>query len=171
MFRKHKHAPVKFTLRVKTLYGLCEKMGEGPDNMPMPTPRQRKETLVDAFTKDFRLAYDLLGGEYMEPFAEIGQIMEDHFDRERVSSSSSSNSDSTESSESSNGSAKSDSSNGGRKKKVAKSNKRKNKKSEYFKKMVRSPRRRPNKPNQQRNTLVPRKSALSMEDTFGETVV
>ena len=115
MFRKHKHAPVKFTLRVKTLSGLCKKMGEDLDNTPMPTPRQRKETLVDAFPKDFRLAYDLRGGEYMEPFAEIGQIMEDHFDRDRESSSSPSASDLTEISESSNGSTKSDGSNSGRK--------------------------------------------------------
>ena len=64
MFCKHEHAPVKFTLPMETLYGLCEKMDEDPDRTPMPTPRQRKEILVDAFPKDFRLAYDLRGGEY-----------------------------------------------------------------------------------------------------------
>ena len=67
------HAPVKFTLRVETLYLLCEKMDEDPGTKPMSTPRQRKETLVNAFPKDFRLAYDLCGCDYVESFAEIGQ--------------------------------------------------------------------------------------------------
>ena len=101
MFRKYEHAPVKFTLCMETLYGLCEKIDEDTDRISMPTPRKREETLVDAFPKDFSLAYDLRGGEFTESFAEIGEIMEDHFDRERESSSSSSDSDSTESSESS----------------------------------------------------------------------
>ena len=74
MFRKHEHAPVKFTLHMETLYGLCEKMDEDPGTTPMPTPRQRKETLVDAFLEAFCLAYDLRGGEYIEPFAEIERI-------------------------------------------------------------------------------------------------
>ena len=93
MFRKYEHAPVKLTLLMETLYGLCEKMDENPGRTPMPTansaPKERK--LVDAFPKDFRLAYDLCGVETTESFAEIGQIMEDHVDRERESSSSLSN--------------------------------------------------------------------------------
>ena len=93
MFRKHGHAPVKFTLCMETVYGLCEKIDEDTDRISMPTPRKREETLVDAFPKDFCLAYDLRGGEFTESFAEIGEIMEDHFDRERESSSSSSDSD------------------------------------------------------------------------------
>jgi len=115
IFRKYEHAPVKFTLRMETLYGLCEKSDEDPGRTPMPTSCQRKETLVDAFPEDFRLAYDIFGGEYTGSFAEIGQIMEDHFDRDRESSSSPSASDLTEISESSNGSTKSDGSNSGRK--------------------------------------------------------
>ena len=68
-------------------------------------------------------------------FAEIGQMMEDHFDRERESSSSLSDSNLMESSKSSHRSTNnSDIFNSGRKKKVSKSNKRKNKKSEYSKK-------------------------------------
>ena len=97
MFRKHEHAPVKFTLRMESLFGQCEKMDEDQGRTPMPTPRQRKETLADAFPKEFRLAYNLRKGEYTESFAEIGQIIEDHFDCERESSSSSSDSESTES--------------------------------------------------------------------------
>ena len=125
---------MKVTLCMETVYGLCEKMDKDPDSTLMPNPRQREEALVDAFPKDFRLAYDLCRGEFTESFAEIGEIMEDHFDRESESSSSSSDSDSTVSSESSNGSTKTDSSNCRRKKKIAKSNKRKNKKSECSKK-------------------------------------
>ena len=49
VFRKYEHAPVKFALRVETLYGLCKKMDADLSTMSMPTPRQRKETLVDAF--------------------------------------------------------------------------------------------------------------------------
>ena len=63
---------MKFTLPVETLYGLCEKMDEDLGTTPMPTPRQRKETLVDAFPKDYRLAYDLRRSDYVESFAEIG---------------------------------------------------------------------------------------------------
>ena len=58
-------------------------MNEEPDTTPLPTPRQRKDQLVDGFRKNFRLACDLRGGEYTEPFAKIGQIMEDHVDREK----------------------------------------------------------------------------------------
>ena len=46
--------------------------------------------------KDYRLAYDLRGSEFIESFAEIGQIMEDHFDRERETSSSSSDGESSD---------------------------------------------------------------------------
>ena len=83
---------MKFTLCVETLYGLCDKMDEDPNTTPMPTPRQKKEQLVNACPKDFRIAYDLREGEFTESFAEVGKNMEDHFDRERETSSSSSDS-------------------------------------------------------------------------------
>ena len=144
MFRKHEHAPVKFTRHMETLYGLCEKMDKDPSMTPMSTPRQRKETLVNAFLKDCCLVYELRGGEYTESFAETGKIMKDHFDHERESSSSSSSSDSTESSKSSNGSTNNrDSSNSERKKKIAKSNKRKNKRYEYSKKRGKTSKKTP----------------------------
>ena len=84
----------------------------------MPTLRQRKETLVDAFPKDFRLAYNLRGGEYTESFAEIRQTVADHFDRERESSSISSDGESSNNSKANRSSSNnSDSSSSGRKKK------------------------------------------------------
>jgi len=99
---------------------------------------------------NFWLAYDLCcivlycRGEFTEYFAEIGQIMEEHFDRERESSSSSSDSESSESGKSSNSSSNSSSSNSGRKKKKnGKSKKRKNKKTKYSKKKVKNPKKPP----------------------------
>ena len=83
IIRKYNHVPVKFTLCVKFLYGLCEKMNEDPGTTPIPTLRQKKKQLVDTFPKDFRLVYDIYGGDFTESFAEIGHIVEDHFDRER----------------------------------------------------------------------------------------
>ena len=49
-------------------------MDEDPNTTPMPTPRQKKEQLVNACPKDFRIAYDLREGEFTEPFAEVGKI-------------------------------------------------------------------------------------------------
>ena len=150
VFRKHEHAPVKFRLCMETLYGLCEKMDEDPGTTPILTPRQRKETLVDAFPKDYRLAYDLSGGDHVESFAEIGQIMEDHFDRERESSSSSRDSKSSGNSKANSSSSNnSDSFSSGRKKKNN-SKKHKNKKSKYSKKKDKKPKRHPPKPKKQR---------------------
>ena len=144
VLRKYEHDPVKFTLRVETLYGLCEKMDEDPGTTPMLTPCQRKETLVDAFPKDFRLTYDLRGGDYVESFAEIGQIMEDRFDRERESSSSSSDSESSGNSKANSSSSNnSDSSSSGRKKKNS-FKKHENKKSNS-KKKNKKPKKTPTK--------------------------
>ena len=136
---KFKHSPVKFTLRVETLYGILEQMDVDPGTTPMPTPRQKKEQLVDSFPKDYQLAYDLRGGEYDETFAKIGQIMEDHYDRENESDSSSSSSDSSSESEKSSDTSSGSDSSDSKKKKKHKSKKRKGKKGKKSRKERKKP--------------------------------
>ena len=94
MFRKHGRAPVKFTLCMETVYvRAVREDGRGPRQDAHTNSTSKEENTGRCLSEDFRLAYDLHGGEYTDSFAEIGQILEDHFDRERESSSSSSDSD------------------------------------------------------------------------------
>ena len=58
--------------------------------------------MVDTFREDFRIAYDLRRGEYTDSFTETVQIMEDHVDRERESSSNLSESEPPENSKTAN---------------------------------------------------------------------
>ena len=61
-----------------------------------------KEQLVDTFREDFRIAYDLCRDEYTDSFTENVQIMEDHVDRVRESSSNLSESEPPENSKTAN---------------------------------------------------------------------
>ena len=88
MYHKYSHTPVQFTQRVETLYAVLKQLDEDPGTTPMPTARQKKEYLVESFPKDYQEYYELRGGDYTESMAQIGQCMEDHFDRENESSSS-----------------------------------------------------------------------------------
>ena len=116
-FLKHEHTPWNLHF-VRKLYTCCaiSRMDEDPGTTPMPTLRQKKEQLVNAFSKDLWLTWDLCGGEYTDFFAGIGQTMEDHFNRERESSSSLSDSESSDSSKLSKSSSISNSSSNGSKK-------------------------------------------------------
>ena len=62
VYKKYHDTPIKFTLRVKTLYGVLDKLDQDPGLTPMPTERQRKEILVESFPRDYQQVYDLRGG-------------------------------------------------------------------------------------------------------------
>ena len=133
MYHKYSHTPVQFTQRVETLYAVLKQLDEDPGTTPMPTARQKKEYLVESFPKDYQEYYELRGGDYTESMAQIGQCMEDHFDRENESSSNdesiSSSDDSSDSDDSSNSESSTDSdTDRKRKRKKSKHAKRHNKK-------------------------------------------
>ena len=87
IYHKYKHTPVQYTQRVETLYAVLKQLDVDPGTTPMPTARQKKECLVESFPRDYQVYYELRGGDYTESMAEIGQMMESHFDRENESSS------------------------------------------------------------------------------------
>jgi hypothetical protein len=114
MHRKYDHTPVQFTQRIETLYAVLKRLDTDPGTTPMPTARQKKESLVESFPKDYQVYFECRGGDYSESMAEIGQMMKDHFDRENESDSddsvsSSSDDDSSDSDSSQNSSSDSDS--------------------------------------------------------------
>ena len=128
-YDKHGHTPVQFTQRIETLYSVLKQMDEDPGVTPMPTARQKKEDLVEAFPKDYQDYYDLHQGDYTQSMAQIGQIMEDHFNRENESDSDSDSSSSDDESESdSSTSASSESSDEDKKKRKRKRAKTRRKK-------------------------------------------
>lgn len=105
---KYGHTPVQFTQRIVTLYSVLKQMDADPGTTPMPTDRQQKEDLVESFPKEYQEYYDLRGGDYTETMAEIGQIMEDHYNRKHESDSDSDSSSSDEDSDSESSASSSD---------------------------------------------------------------
>lgn len=124
IYRKTGDTPVKFTQRVETLYAVLKELDEYPGGTtPLPTVRQRKEFLVESFPKDYQVYYEGRGGDFSESFAAIGQILQDHFNREHESDTSDSScmsSDSSSDSGSDSSDSDSDSEEGKKKKRKSK---------------------------------------------------
>jgi len=133
--KKYDHTPVQFTQRVETLYELLKQLDNTPGITPMPTAHQRKEYLVESFPRSYQIYFELRGNDYTQSMAEIGQLMEDKFDRDNETESDESSGSSSDDASSSSDESDSDSSCSSsddekkRKRKKSKQKKRSSKKS------------------------------------------
>ena len=132
VFQRYEHTPTQFAQRVETLYALVKELDEDPGITPMPTLRMQNEDLVESFPKDYQTYFEVRSGDYTLQMSAVGQLLEDHYDREKEESSDDDDTDddgSDDSSDDDDSSSDDDSdSDNEKKKKKKKSRKRKAKK-------------------------------------------
>lgn len=143
---KYGHTPTKYTQRVASLFALLRELDSNTGTTPMPTLHQKNEDLVESFPKGYQTYFELVrGNDYTLPMSTIGQLLEDHFDRENDDSDDSGDDDSDDISDDDESSSDDDSDSGNEKKKKKKSKKRRYKKFKKVKKRNKSKKKKTKK--------------------------